>query len=437
MQRRKFIQSSSLLLAGTGLASVLPLNLFGVNQNKSDKIRIAAIGIKGMGWSDLMALLKDPRAQCLALCDVDQNVLTSRVAELAKKNIAVTTTGDYRKILDNKDIDAIVIGTPDHWHCKIMIDALAAGKDVYVEKPAGNSIAECNEMIAAQQKYNQVVQVGQWQRSQQHFADAIAYVHSGKLGNIRLVKAWAYQGWMKAIPRVPDSPVPEGVDYTTWLGPAKLRPFNKNRFHFDFRWFWDYAGGLMTDWGVHMIDYALMGMKAGTPKSIVASGGKFAYPDDASETPDTLTAIYEFENFNLQWEHATGIDDGPYYRNHGVAFIGNNGTLVLNRQGWEVIPEKDSKVDKMEAVPLQKAEDNGLQLHAKNFLDVIQSRKMEDLKAPIQAGAHVATICQMGNIAYRTGKKIFWNAEKGKFTDNEANKYLAAEYHNGYKMPRV
>ncbi|WP_421939171.1 Gfo/Idh/MocA family protein [Pedobacter sp.] len=437
MRRRKFIQSSSLLLASTGLASILPLNLFATNKNKAAKIRIGAIGINGMGWSDLTALLKDPRAECVALCDVDQNVLTKRAAELAKKSITVTTTGDYKKILENKDIDAVVIGTPDHWHCKIMIDALAAGKDVYVEKPVGNSIAECNEMIAAQQKYQKVVQVGQWQRSQKHFADAIAYVHSGKLGNIRLVKAWAYQGWMKAIPTVPDSPVPEGVDYNMWLGPSTRHPFNKNRFHFDFRWFWDYAGGLMTDWGVHMIDYALLGMKASAPKSIVASGGKFAYPDDASETPDTLTTIFEFEGFNLQWEHATGIDDGPYGRNHGVAFIGNNGTLVLNRQGWEVIPGKDGDKIKIEAVPLQKSVDNGLQLHAKNFLDVIQSRKMEDLKAPIQAGAHVATVCQMGNIAYRTGKKIYWDAAKGKFTDTEANKYLAAAYHNGYKMPRA
>lgn len=438
MKRRKFIQSSSLFLASTGLASVLPLNLFGMGQqNRADKIRIGVIGINGMGWSNLTALLKDPRAQCVALCDVDQKVLTSRVEELAKSSITVTTTNDYKKLLENKDIDAVVIGTPDHWHCKIMIDALAAGKDVYVEKPVGNSIAECKEMVAAQQRYNKVVQVGQWQRSQKHFADAIAYVHSGKLGNIRLVKAWAYQGWMKAIPVASDSPTPEGVDYGMWLGPATTRPFNPNRFHFNFRWFWDYAGGLMTDWGVHMIDYALMGMKATNPKSIVASGGKFAYPDDASETPDTLTAIYEFEGFNLQWEHATGIDDGPYSRTHGVAFIGNNGTLVLNRQGWEVIPEKDGGKDKIEAVPLQKSVDNGLQLHTKNFLDVIQSRKLEELKAPIQAGAHVANICQMGNIAYRTGKKLYWDAEKDRFTDSTANKYLAAAYHNGYKMPKV
>lgn len=439
MKRRKFLQTSSTYIAGAGIASILPSEWFSLQKNiaASDKIRIAAIGIKGMGWSDLSAMLKDPRAQCVALCDVDKNVLDGKIAELAKKDIKVTGHNDYRQLLDNKDIDAVIIGTPDHWHCKIMADACEAGKDVYVEKPAGNSIVECSIMEAVQKKYNRAVQVGQWQRSNKHYADAMEFVHSGKLGNVRLVKAWAYQGWMKPVAVKPDGTPPPGVDYEKWLGPATKRPFNENRFHFNFRWFWDYAGGLMTDWGVHMIDYALLGMKATTPKAIIAAGGKFAYPDDASETPDTLTTVFEFDGFNLQWEHATGIDGGPYKRNHGVAFIGNNGTLVVDRGGWEVIPEKSGGKDKMEAVPLQSRSDDGLQLHTVNFLDVIQSRQFDKLKAPIQAGAHVATVCQMGNIAYRTGKKIYWNEEKNKFSDSDANKLLAAEYHNGYKLPKV
>ena len=435
MKRRQFLQSSSTYLAGAGLASMLPSDLLALKKRiaSSDKIRIGAVGINGMGWSDLTNVLKDPRAQCIALCDVDKKVLDNRTAELAKRSINVSTANDYRKLLDNKDIDAIIIGTPDHWHCSIMAEACEAGKDVYVEKPAGNSIMECRAMEAAQKKYNRVVQVGQWQHSNKHYADAMAFVHSGKLGNVRLVKAWAYQGWMKPVDVKPDSAPPPGVDYDMWLGPALKRPFNENRFHFNFRWFWDYAGGLMTDWGVHMIDYALLGMKAPVPKAIMAAGGKFAYPDDASETPDTLTTVFEFEGFNLQWEHATGIDGGPYGRNHGVAFIGNNGTLVVDRGGWEVIPENK----KMEAVPLQKKSDDGLLLHTANFLDVIQSRKLEDLRTPIQVGSHVATVCQMGNIAYRTGKKLYWDSVTNKFTDNDANKFLAAEYHNGYKMAQI
>lgn len=281
------------------------------------------------------------------------------------------------------------------------------------------------------------MQVGQWQRSQKHFADAVDFVRSGKLGQVRLVKAWAYQGWMHSIPKKPDGTPPAGVDYKTWLGPAPTRPFNPNRFHFNFRWFHDYAGGLMTDWGVHLIDYALLGMNAPLPKSIMASGGKFAYPDDAEEWPDTLQTVYEFDGFNVLWEHATGINGGPYGRDHGIAFIGNNGTLVVDRGGWEVTPEKDNGKDKMEAVPRQLRSDEGLLLHAKNFAEVIKSRKFEDLKAPIQAGAHVATVCQMGNIAYEVGKKLYWNGASSKFTDAEANKYLAKEYHNGYTLPKV
>ena len=439
MKRRHFLQTTSTYAAGTGLAAMLPSALFAFKKNISanDKINIAAIGINGMGWTDLTAMLKNPQANCIALCDVDKNVLDKRVAELAKNNVAVKPYGDYRKLLENKDIDAVIIGTPDHWHCNIMAEACAAGKDVYVEKPVGNSIAECHVMEAVQKKYNRAVQVGQWQRSEKHFADAIDFVHSGKLGQVRLAKAWAYMGWMHSIPKKPDTTPPAGVDYTMWLGPATTRPFNENRFHFNFRWFWDYAGGLMTDWGVHLMDYALLGMNAKEPKSIMAAGGKFAYPDDAEETPDTLTTVFEFDEFNIQWEHAIGINNGPYNRDHGVAFIGNNGTLVLDRGGWEVIPETENDKPKMEAVPRQKVVDDGIALHTKNFIEVIQSRNLDDLKAPIQAGAHVATVCQMGNIAYKTGKKIYWNADKKQFTDADANKYLAAAYHNGYSIYKV
>lgn len=435
MKRRHFIQSTSAYLAG---ATLLPKSLSAAKKIAAgDKINIAAIGIKGMGWSDLSAMLRHPEAQCVALCDVDKNVLDSRVAELKQKNITVTAYSDYRKLLEDKNIDAVIIGTPDHWHCKIMVDACMAGKDVYCEKPVGNSIAECKVMVDAQQKYNRVVQVGQWQRSQKHFSDAIEFVRAGKLGNVRLVKAWAYQGWMKPVPVQPDSAPPAGVDYDMWLGPAEKRPFNPNRFHFNFRWYWDYAGGLMTDWGVHMIDYALQGSNAKAPNSIMATGGKFAYPDDAEETPDTLTTVYDFGSFNMLWEHATGINDGPYTRDHGVAFIGNNGTLVVDRGGWEVIPEIINGTKKMEAVARQPKVDDGIFLHTGNFLEVIKSRDTKALKCPVQDAAHVATICQMGNIAFRTGRKIYWDDAKQKFTDKDANKLLAANYHNGFEMPKV
>ncbi len=440
--RKKFLLQSSALLGGGLLASAVDNQVFAIFNNRimpSDQLNVGVIGVNGMGWADATSAIKIPGVNLVAICDIDKSVIQNRLNELTKKNIDISRIkiySDYRKLLEQKDIDIVIIGTPDHWHALMMIEAVQAGKDVYVEKPVGNSIIECRTMVAAQQRYNKVVQGGQWQRSQQHFKDAVSFVHSGQLGNIRTVKVWCYQGWMRPQPVVPDSAPPEGVDYKQWLGPATTRPFNSSRFHFHFRWFWDYAGGLMTDWGVHLLDYALIGMKADTPKSIDGLGGKFAYPELAEETPDTLTTMYEFDNFNLIWDSAMGIDNGSYSRDHGIAFIGNNGTLVLNRGGWEVIEEKQSK-SKVSS-PLKKSIDNGLNKHWENFVSVVKSRKMEELNCSIQAGAHVATVAQMGNISFRSQQKLHWDKAKAKFTDQAINdKYLLKPYHNGYHLPKI
>jgi predicted dehydrogenase len=217
-----------------------------------------------------------------------------------------------------------------------------------------------------------------------------------------------------------------------------MRKFNANRFHFNFRWFWDYAGGLMTDWGVHEIDIALYAMEATAPKSVMATGGKLAYPDDASETPDTLQAIFEYENFNMLWEHATGIDNGPYNRGEGIAFIGNNGTLVVDRGGYEVVVERQAgKMDPIEAYKKPR-ELNYLDLHTKNFIDAIRKNDQSALNTPIRSGSVAAINAQMGNIAYKTGSKVFWDSAKGNFKDNvEANKLITPVYHNGWTLPAV
>jgi predicted dehydrogenase len=291
-------------------------------------------------------------------------------------------------------------------------------------------------MVTAKNKYNRIVQGGQWQRSQQHFKDAVDFIATGQLGNIRTVKVWCYLGWVKPEPVVPDSTPPPGVDYKMWLGPAPTRAFNASRFHFHFRWFWDYAGGLMTDWGVHLLDYGLMGMKADVPKSISALGGRFAYPDLYEETPDTLTTLYEFDSFNMVWDHAMGIGNGSYGREHGIAYIGNNATLILDRNGWEVIEERQSK-NKV-SKELAKVVDNGVEKHWVNFIDAVRSRKTENLHCPIEAGAHVATVAQMGNIAFRSGQKLNWDKDQAKFTDEAVNKkYMMKEYYNGYKLPSI
>ena len=445
--RRDFIKSVPLYTTAVGASTLFPVELLGAMRQSvspNDKIQVGLIGCKGMGFTNLLSLLKINEIEVVALCDIDQGVLKQRTADLEKANIKKPKWySDYRQLLDDTDVDLVVIGTPDHWHCLQLIDAIDAGKDAYCEKPIANSIHECQAMLHKVNSSDRIVQIGQWQRSQPHFVDAITYVHSGQLGQIRLVKVWAYQGWMQPVPVVPDSAVPEGVDYDMWLGPAQKRAFNPNRFHFNFRWFWDYAGGLMTDWGVHLVDYALYGMKAGTPKSVMAIGGKFAYPNDASETPDTLQTVYEYDDYSILWEHATGIDGGNYGRDHGIAFIGNNGTLVLNRGGWEVLPENnrpnwnEDLGPKIPVVPLQMNEGNGLDLHTTNFIDAVKSRDAQSLNAPIEIGYNTALVCHMGNIAYKAGNRIYWNNEKMQFTDNPSNEFITPEYHNGWELPKM
>jgi predicted dehydrogenase len=445
--RRKFIQKSTAGMLMTGASMMFPMDLLAMMRKKvgpNDTINVGLIGCKGMGFSDLSSFLKMSDINVIALCDVDENVLRQRTADLAKAGIKKPKWyKDYRKLLENKDIDVAIIGTPDHWHCLQLTDALEAGKDVYCEKPIANSVQEANLMLDFVTARDRMVQIGQWQRSQPHFVDAINFVHSGKLGEIRLAKAWAYQGWMKPVPILADSAVPSGVDYDMWLGPAQKRAFNANRFHFNFRWFWDYAGGLMTDWGVHLIDYALYGMKAATPKSVMALGGKFAYPDDASETPDTLQTVFEYDGFSILWEHATGIDGGNYGRNHGIAFIGNNGTLVLDRQGWEVIPEKEFQgwgkegIPKMEGMSFDNGGQSGLDLHTKNFIEAVKTRDNTKLTAPIKVGYDAALVSHMGNVAFKTGNRIYWDEGTGQFKNEEANIHLKANYHNGWELPKL
>jgi len=446
--RRHFVRNVSTAASAMAVYPILPVGLS--NQirpfrkqtrtvSPSDKISFGVIGCNGMGFGDTRSLLRIPETRCLAVCDVDRRVAERRANDLiALGGPAPKVHGDYRRVLEDPDLDFVVIGTPDHWHCLITVEALEAGKHVYVEKPMANTIEECNVMLGASRAHDRVVQLGQWQRSGPHWEAAVAFVKSGALGNIRTVKTWAYQGWMKPVPVLPDTDAPPGVDYDMWLGPAKKRPFNRNRFHFSFRWFWDYAGGLMTDWGVHIIDFALYGMDAPFPKSVMASGGKFAYPDDASETPDTLQAIYEFDNFTMLWEHATGIDLGPYGRTHGVAFIGNNGTLVVDRGGWEVIAEEENDPEFRASVPLvavpepRPQQGSDLDRHTVNFVNSMKGE--ETPNAGAEVGHKTAVVAHMGNIAYKTGRKLYWDGDRFR-DDLPANDLMSPVYRDPWKLP--
>jgi predicted dehydrogenase len=341
---------------------------------------------------------------------------------------------DFRKVLERKDIDAIIVATPDHWHALITIMACQAGKDVYVEKPVANSIFEADQMVNAARRYNRVVQVGQWQRSGIHWQEMVDYIRSDKLGQISHVDVWRYGG--NSVPKVPDAPVPAGVNYDLWLGPAPLRPFNQNRFHYNFRWFWEYAGGKMTDWGVHLLDMAMWALKLDQPDTVSATGGNLVYPNDAMETPDTLTVEYQFDQVVVVWQNNFGLQVNEFGFDHGVAFYGNNGVLRANRNFWEVVPASVNGIPVIEPSPRNVNAGNDLQLHVRNFLDAIKSRNFQTA-ASIEIGRNVARVAHLGNIAYRSGMALNWNAETGSFNEKTANDFLVPRYRKPWEINKI
>lgn len=441
--RRLFLKNSGRAAAAVCIGTIPIAGAFAetISNNKisaADKLRIGLIGCNGMGWSNLREHVALPGVECMALCDVDETVLNRRASELeAMTGKKATLYKDFRRLLENKDIDAVIIATPDHWHCLNAVYAMQAGKDIYVEKPLANSIEECNIMMAAAKRYGRVVQVGQWQRSGPHWQSAIDYVRSGKLGKMGHVKNWLYYNNFKAPKALPDTAPPAGVDYAMWLGPAGKQAFNENRFHGKWRYFWDYGGGIMTDWGVHLLDIAFSGMNATYPKSVMSTGGKYAFPASAMQTPDTQFTTYDFGDYVVSWEHVTGSTPGLYGNNYcGVAFVGSNGTLVVDREKWRLFPEAAEGAYLVPAVPEQRGSGRDLALHVKNFVDCIKSR--EKTACDIETARNVAVNAQLGNIAMRTGRKLYWdNAANAFLTDKEANQFVRPVYHGQWALPKV
>jgi predicted dehydrogenase len=444
--RREFLeQSISLGAAGATLFAARPTAATAASYSRvlgaNERIRVALIGCGGMGRADLRDFLKVKNIECVALCDVDDSQVAKTIKEIAEPAAQKPglTTRDFRKVLELKELDAVIVATPDHWHALPTVMACQAGKDVYVEKPLSVAIAEGRVMVETARKHDRVVQMGTQQRSGPHYAEAVEYVKSGKLGKIRLVRAWAYLDWKGETPVLPDGPVPEGVDYDMWLGPAQKRPFNQNRFHFTFRWYWDYSGGLMTDWGAHMIDIANWGMGIKAPSSAVSIGGKFGYPNDAMETPDTQQVMWAFPGFSMIWEHALGVGRGPEAREHGVQFHGEQGVLVVDRGGWEVYPETDRidkpRVYRSAAVPRRPASTSSDMhlLHVQNFIDCMHSRKRPN--SDVEIGHNSMIACHLGNIAQRLGRQIKWDVDREMIIgDKEAETYVSRAYRPPWKL---
>jgi predicted dehydrogenase len=432
--RRKFIKTSALATAAIG---TMP-SIINACSSPAEKVNVALIGCRSMGFSNLRTFLEQDNVECLSLCDVDSNILDDRALEVEKiTGKRPSTCKDFREVLDNKDIDAVIIGTPDHWHAIILMLALEAGKHVYVEKPMGHSIEECNAMVkAAQQHPGLAIQVGMWQRSSKHWFEASDIVKSGKLGGVHLVKAWIYKGYDEPYPAKEDTEAPSYVDYDMWLGPAPDRPFNPNRFHYNFRWWWDYAGGAMTDWGVHLLDFALYGMDADMPDSISPGGGIFYHEKGAIETPDIQQALYSYPTHSMVWECGLNPGIGPYGKGHGVAFIGEQGTLVVDRGGWELMPDRsDEKKGPFFEGKKQENYGDGLKEHVQNFLKCIREGGVPN--ASVEIGAKTAIVSEMGNIAYRTGTIIHWDDQNKKFLEEDADKLTRLSYRDKWRLPEV
>jgi predicted dehydrogenase len=436
LSRRTFLRNSAVAgsLAPLALSSLTPSlfsRAYAAEPGPNSKVRLGLIGCGGMGQGDLQCFFLNPEVDCAVICDVDDEHIAKGV-EICNKKRGKTpdTVKDFRRVLDRKDVDVVLIATPDHWHAIPTVLACQAGKDVYVEKPLAKTIGEGRAMLEAAKRHQRVVQMGSQWRSCNHIVEATDLIRSGKLGKVSIVRGWAYLDWLPSIGKPVDCPPPAGVDYDMWLGPAPQHAFNPNRFHFNFRWFWDYAGGLMTDWGVHLINMMLMGTGPDEPKSAYSCGGKFVL-DDNSETPDSQVTMYEFPDYTLIWEHKAGLNNGLYNRSWGIEWSGSEGNIILNDEGYEIRTErKRANLDNVR----KPGSPDPRPAHVRNFLDCVKSRQQPVLN--LDVGHHVSTVAHLGNIAYRTGRKVIWDpADERILADPEANKLVTAEYRKPWSLP--
>ncbi|EEF57117.1 Gfo/Idh/MocA family protein [Pedosphaera parvula] len=435
LTRRSFIGKSALAAAAVPVtgsflishANSVRASVVGANE----RIRLGVIGSGGRSREVLSAFLTNADMDCPVICDVDEQMSAKGVALVeGKRGHRPETVVDFRSVLERKDIDAVLVATPDHWHALPTVYACQAGFDVYVEKPLAKSIDEGRAMLEASKRHNRVVQMGTQYRSGTHYRDAVEFVQSGKLGKVGLVRGWAYLDWLGSVGNPANCHPPANVDYEMWLGPAPEREFNPNRFHFNFRWFWDYAGGLMTDWGVHLINVMMWAMGPDQPKTVYSTGGKLVLQDN-SETPDTQIAVYEFPHYTMIWEHKVGCNNGLNGHAWGIAFTGSEGTLLLGDFGWEVIPERKTQ---SLAAAKHKAGPDSIFPHVRNFLDCVKSRQqpVENL----HVGHAVSSVAHLGNISLRTGEKLDWDHQAERITScKAADELVGVTYRKPWTLP--
>ena len=442
--RRNFIKSTGTLAAGWGLLSALPLQAMASMRQSapSDRVNIAVIGTR-MGCGDMENMLMTNQwVHCVAMCDVNSERLETQAAYLRKtfpeQTGSMILIKDFREVLNNKDVDGVIIATPDHWHAYIFAEALKAGKAIYVEKPVSNSIDECNVMMDLQKKYKQVVTTGLWQTSQPFFREVNEILKKDLLGDVYKVQIFLCQG---TTPRrtVSDGAPPDTLDYDFWLGPAPQRPYNSARVS-GWREFWDYGGGQQTDWGVHWIDSAFDGLEAlginsrTYPKAVFSTAYK--HPNSFNETPSVQTTIFQYDNFHIEWAQQVA---NLYNRDQGIAWIGSRGTMVCNREGYELIPQ-NTRGGASEAQSYQKSGpsgERGLIEHTTNWGECIRNKTIAT-NCPVEKGAFATILAHMANISFRTETRVTYDPTTRKFIDNPAaDAYLKPEYRSPWKFPVV
>jgi predicted dehydrogenase len=425
--RRQFLKSAGVAAVGSFATG----KVLGAN----DRLNVAYVGMGRMGRANLEISQRHSEIRVAAVCDVYQPHLETAGALARKLGHEAKEVADFTEILGDKSIDAVCIATPDHWHAWQTVEACKAGKDVYVEKPISVTIEEGQKMVQAARKYNRVVQAGTMQRSGIHFQKATEIVRSGKLGKVATVKTWNCSvANAQGIGNPADSEAPAGLDWDRWLGPAPKRPYNANRFGVDpkafshFRWFWDYAGGMMTDWGVHVLDIALMAFDNPMPEYVNAAGGKF-YLTDNRETPDTLLVSYRFpQGFVATYENRHTSSITQFNKGYGTVFYGTEGTLHVDRSGYTIYPEKGSEL--LEAKV--NSSNNMNYDHWGNFLDCIRTRQRPISDIEI---CHKSTAtCLLANVAYRAGIRVDWDSANATTVQPEARKYLSREERDPWKI---
>jgi predicted dehydrogenase len=425
INRRRFLGQGAAGAAGMA-ASAVGIGQASASDSRSQQVRLGVIGVRSQGKALALAAAESPGVRVVSVCDVDES-LRGRAAEAVTEvqHAQPRQVGDFRRMLDDPEVDAVVIATPDHWHALMTILACQAGKDVYVEKPISLTITEGEAMLAAADRHDRVVQCGLQQRSGEHFRSAIALVHGGEIGRVRLAKAWSVHR-RQSIGLKTDGTPPAGVDYDLWLGPAPERAFNANRFHYHWRWNWDFGTGELGNWGAHLLDVARWGLQVDFPERVAASGGRL-YFDDDQQTPDTLNVTYSFADATIVWEHRLWTQHGNEGRSAAVAFYGDQGTLVVDRSGWKIYDRSDSLTARASELK---------QAHLLDFTRAVRTRRSPS--CDLETGHISSALCHLGNIAYRVGHEVAFDPQQQRFlNDDAADALLTRTYRSPWELPRV